>query len=99
MAGRSADAIWAQPGASVVRGCNLSSARLFIASTASIRVRNLTTEIHLGHEGGLRKPSVANSDVLIAVAKSFVRDRTGSLGCAKMLYVDVAIHFALGLDD
>ncbi len=72
---------------------------LFIASTASARVRNLTTENHLVHVNGLRKPSVANSDVLIAIAKSFVRDRIGSLGRAKMLYVDVAIHFALGLDD
>ncbi len=63
------------------------------------RNRGLRTEVVLGLEDGLPRPSVANLDVIITESKSHLEHRITGLRLEKLRAVDAAIHFALGLAD
>lgn len=69
----------------------------FIAAIVTTRARRLPSEVPVGRVEGLRKPSVVNCDVLETVKKRQLVNRTGQLSPAKMIELDEALRFALGL--
>ena len=71
---------------------------LIIITPLTTRVRNIPAEVRLGLEEGLRRPSVANLDVLTTVPKDSLQEYISTLSSAKLQAVEVAIHFALGLE-
>ncbi len=72
--------------------------RLFvIMCPLTTHSRGLRTEIVLGPEDGLPRPTVANLDVLITESKNRLQQRIASLRPEKLEAVDSALHFALGL--
>lgn len=60
--------------------------------------RGLRTEVVLGTEDGLPRPSVANLDVIITESKMRLQERIASLRPEKLQAVDSALHFALGME-
>ncbi len=72
---------------------------LLIASPVTTRIRDLPTEVRLGPEDGLSRESVANLDVIITIPKRTLQERISVLSAEKILAVDKAAKFALGLDD
>lgn len=74
------------------------SVREFITvAPVTTRVRRLPIEVLLGPEDGLSQVSAANLDSILTVSKSSVHRYIASLSEDKLLSVDAAIHFALGL--
>ena len=72
---------------------------LLIASPITTRIRDLPTEVRLGLEDGLPRESAVNLDVLITIPKRTLQERIAVLSSEKVLAVDRAVKFALGLDD
>ena len=70
-----------------------------IMSPLTTRSRGLRTEVNLGPEDGLPRRSVANLDVIITASKRRLQEPIASLSREKLRAVEVAIRFALGLDD
>jgi mRNA interferase MazF len=71
--------------------------RQFQMAPVTTQVRGLRTEVPIGTEEGLPRPSVVNLDVLNMVERRYLRNRIGELSLEKMLAVERAIHFALDL--
>lgn len=69
-----------------------------IVAEVTTRIRHLPTEVELGREEGLSRPSVANADVIRTVRLERLRELAGRLSTAKMRRVDEALRFALSLD-
>ena len=67
-------------------------------SPLTTRSRGLRTEVDLGTKDGLSQDSVANLDVIITQSKRHLRERITGLSPEKIMAVDTAIHFALGLE-
>jgi mRNA interferase MazF len=62
-------------------------------------VRGIPTEVAVGVEHGLRRPSVVNLDNLATVPCAGLRAYVGSVGPEVMARVREALLFALGFDD
>ena len=62
------------------------------------RRRGLRSEVELGPEEGLPRPSVANLDVIITEPKGRLLERVSDLSPEKLAAVEAAIHFALDLE-
>ena len=71
---------------------------LGIAATITTRIRGIPTEVRLGPEDGLPRPSVANLDTLMTIPLRALEERITSLSSEKLRAVESAIHFALGLE-
>jgi mRNA interferase MazF len=63
------------------------------------RGRGIPSEVPLGPDDGLSRPSVANLDSLVTVPRASLRRRLAMLSPAKIVAVDAALRFALGLDE
>jgi mRNA interferase MazF len=61
------------------------------------RIRQIPVEVALGPEDGLPKPCVVNLDSLVTVPMSWLKQRVALLRPEKIMDVDAAIRFALGL--
>ena len=61
------------------------------------RVRGLDSEVLLGPEDGLREPCVANCDNLETVSKERLTKKLGSLDSHKLVALDDALRYALGI--
>jgi mRNA interferase MazF len=70
-----------------------------IMSPLTTRGRGLRTEVNLGPEDGLSRRSVANLDVIITESKKRLQERIAVLSREKLLAVEDAIRFALGMED
>jgi mRNA interferase MazF len=70
---------------------------LIILSPLTTNRRGLPTEVEVGPEDGLPKPSVVNLDVLTTESKRLLRQRITTLSPEKIRAVDAALQFALGL--
>jgi mRNA interferase MazF len=60
-------------------------------------VRGLQSELPLGRDDGLRSRSVANCDTLETVSKRRLTKKIGSLDSHKLVALDAALRYALGI--
>ena len=60
-------------------------------------IRRIASEVPLGREQGLRARSVANCDSLKTVSKRRLTKRIGSLDSHKLVALDAALRYALGI--
>ena len=82
----------------LIRNEAYTQRRYVILTTITTRIRNLSTEVPLGIEEGLRTPSVANLDVILTVLNSRLQRRIGVISPKKMRAVEAALRFALGME-
>ena len=61
-------------------------------------IRNIASEVRLGPEDGLGRPSVANLDVIMTIPKSSLQRTITTLSQEKLVSVDAAVRFALGMN-
>ncbi len=69
-----------------------------IVSPVTTRVRNIPTEVPLGPEDGLPRPSMVNLDTIDTIPKANLQEYLTSLSPEKLLAVEAAIRFALGME-
>ncbi len=62
------------------------------------RIRNIPTEVSLGPEDGLSRASVVNLDTINTIPKGNLQEYLTSLSSEKLLAVEAAIRFALGME-
>ena len=60
-------------------------------------IRGIASEVPLGREQGLRARCVANCDSLKTVSKRRLTKRIGSLDSHKLVALDEALRYALGI--
>jgi len=70
---------------------------LVIVAPVTTRIREIPAEVALGREDGLPKSCVVNLDTIVTISKSALRERITALRLEKLLAVEEAIHFSLGL--
>ena len=71
---------------------------LVIVAPVTTRVRHIPSEVPLNLEDGLPKPCVINLDTITTIAKVNLRDKLTAISAEKQEAVEVALHFALGLE-
>ena len=62
------------------------------------RARGIPVEVPLGREEGLAGACVANADTITTIPKTALVDYAGVLAPDKLVALEVAMRFALGLD-
>jgi len=72
---------------------------LVTVAPVTTRIRHIASEVSLGLEDGLPRPCVVNLDSITTIAKGSLRERLTSLSLDKLKEVEVALHFALGLEE
>ena len=72
---------------------------LVTVAPVTTRVSRIASEVSLGPEEGLPRPCVVNLDSITTIAKGSLRDRLTVLSPEKLKEVEVALHFALGLEE
>ncbi len=70
---------------------------LITIAPVTTRIRNIRAEVPLGPEDGLAKVCVANLDTIQTIHKSRLRQFISSLSPEKLMAIDEALKFALGL--
>ncbi len=70
---------------------------LVTVAPVTTRVRGIPSEIPLGRRDGLPKSGVANMDSITTIPKQVLSARITVLEPPKLLAVDRAVRFALGL--
>ena len=60
--------------------------------------RAIPVEVQLGMEDGLSKPCVVNLDSILTIPKARLLSKIALLSETKIVEIDQAIRFALGLD-
>lgn len=61
-------------------------------------VRGIPTEVRLGPADGLSKAGVANADEIVTISRALLKGRITALDSFRILELDRALAFALGLD-
>ena len=72
--------------------------RFVTVAPVTTRRRGIPSEVGLGPEDGLQRPSVVNLDTISTIPKASLRDRIAILSLEKLGEVETAIHIALGLE-
>jgi mRNA-degrading endonuclease toxin of MazEF toxin-antitoxin module len=67
------------------------------AAAITRKVRGIPVEVPLYESDGMREPCVVNLDDIITIPKSLLVERITELSREKMLLVNRAVSFALGL--
>jgi mRNA interferase MazF len=70
---------------------------LITVAPVTTRVREIPAEVPLSRSDGLPKDCAVNLDTIVTIAKSSLRDRITTLRPDKLIAVEEAIHFSLGL--
>jgi mRNA interferase MazF len=70
---------------------------LITVAPITTRVREIPAEVLLSRNDGLPKDCAANLDTIVTIARSSLRERITTLRPDKLLAVEEAIHFSLGL--
>ncbi|MBM2832734.1 MAG: growth inhibitor [Dehalococcoidia bacterium] len=71
---------------------------LVTVAPVTTRIRRIPSEVPLSLEDGLPKPCVVNLNTITTIARARLRDRLTVLSAEKQRAVEVAIHFALGIE-
>lgn len=80
------------------RGEAYSVRELIIVAPVTTKVRHIPSEVPLNLEDGLPKPCVINLDTITTIAKASLSDRLTALTAEKQRAVEIALHFALGME-
>jgi len=72
---------------------------LVTVAPVTTRIRHISSEVSLGPKEDLPRQCVVNLDSITTIAKRGLCDRLTSLNPDKLKEVEVAIHFALGLEE
>ncbi len=72
---------------------------LITVAPVTSRIRGIPTEVGLGPADGLAKACVANLDTITTIPKRSLSGRISTLRPEKLLAVEKATQFALGLSD
>jgi mRNA interferase MazF len=72
---------------------------LVIAAPVSTTVRGFAVEVKVGKKEGLPRAGVVNCDWLVTVPKADLIAPAGALSRAKLLALNDALRFALGLEE
>jgi mRNA interferase MazF len=79
---------------------NRSSPTTIIACCTTAEIRSYPFVVTItGKESGLPKDCAINLSAILTIAKSRLGVKCGQLNMGKMLEVDTAIRFSLGLDE
>jgi mRNA interferase MazF len=70
---------------------------LVIVAPVTTRIRHIPSEVSLDLTDGLPKPCVINLDTITTIARVSLQEKLTSLRPQKLISVDVALHFVLGL--
>ena len=62
------------------------------------RARGIPVEVPLGRDEGLPRRCVANADTITTIPKAALVDYVGVLTPDKLVALDLALRFAIGLD-
>lgn len=71
---------------------------LVTVAPVTSRIRHIPSEVPLGIEDGLPKACVVNLDTITTIAKVSLQDKLTTLSAEKLKAVEVALHFALGIE-
>jgi mRNA interferase MazF len=71
---------------------------LVTVAPITTRVRNIPSEVPLGLENSLPNPCVVNLDTITTIAKASLHEQLTTLSVEKQNAVEVALHFALGME-
>lgn len=71
---------------------------LIIVAPVTTHIRHITSEVILDTEDGLPQKCAANLDTMTTIPKDCLQQRTAVLSRKKMMELDTAIHFALGME-
>lgn len=67
-------------------------------AVVTTRIRGIPVEVQLGADDGLPKECVANLDTIMTIPISQLDQRIALLSTEKMVAVEAAIRFALGMN-
>ena len=71
---------------------------LIIVAPVTTRIRHIASEVPLGPADGMPQECVANLDTITTIPKDCLQDRIATLSDKKLREVEVAIRFALGME-
>ncbi len=71
---------------------------LIIVAPVTTRIRHITSEVLLDTEDGLPQKCAANLDIMTTVPKDCLQQRITALSPKKIMELETAIHFALGIE-
>ena len=71
---------------------------LVIVAPITTRIRHIPSEVLLGTNDGMPRDCVANLDTITTIPRDCLHNRLTALNVQKLKEVDVAIHFAMGMD-
>ena len=71
---------------------------LITVAPVTTRIRHIPSEVPLDIEDGVPKPCVVNLDTITTIAKMSLRDRLTTLSLEKQKAIEIALHFALGME-
>ena len=72
---------------------------LVTVAPVTTRIRQIPTEVALGMEEGLPNRCVANLDTITTIPKLSLTERISALAPEKLVAVEQAVKFALGLSE
>jgi mRNA interferase MazF len=72
--------------------------KLVAVAPVTTRIRQIPSEVPLSLDDGLPKSCVVNLDTITTIARASLRDRLTTLSAGKQKAVEVALHFALGME-
>ena len=71
---------------------------LVTVAPLTTRIRGIPTEVRLGAEDGLPRECVVNLDTITTIPKASLAERIAILSTEKLVTVEQALRFALGLE-
>ena len=71
---------------------------LVIVAPVTTRKRHIPSEVSLGPSEGMPQECVANLDTITTIPKDCLRNRLTTLSPKKLEEIELAIHFALGME-
>ena len=71
---------------------------LVIVAPVTTRNRHIPSEVFLGPSEGMPQECVANLDTMTTIPKDCLRNRLTTLSPEKLEEIELAIHFALGME-
>lgn len=83
----------------VTRSSAIPELEKIVVATITTRIRDLPSEVYLTpNEEGMLRECVVNFDNLFTIPKAHIEKRITTLSAERMLDVDNALKFALGID-
>jgi mRNA interferase MazF len=80
------------------RGEAYSVRSLIVVAPVTTRIRHIASEVSLGTDDGMPQDCVANLDTITTIPKDCLQSRITTLSAKKLREIEIAIRFALGLE-